>query len=284
MAARLAGKVTVITGAARGQGRAHALRLAEEGSDIIALDICEPMETVNYPLGTKEELDDVVEQIGKMNRRAIGLQVDVRSRDQLKDALDQGIAELGGLHVVVANAGILPTRVDQPAAFLDAMDVDYGGAMNLVATALPHLSEGGSIICIGSTAGMIPGAVQNPRFGPGGSGYGLAKKQLIEYTEALALHLGKRWIRVNAVHPTNCDTALLHNEDMYKTFRPDLTNPTREDVIDVMTSFHALPIPYVDPVDIANAVLFFASDESRYITGVQLRVDAGALIKNSGGR
>jgi SDR family mycofactocin-dependent oxidoreductase len=279
MGGRLDGKVVVITGAARGQGRSHAIRMAEEGADIIAIDLCEQIESVRYPLDTADDLAETVEHVEKLDRRIVSRKADVRDREQLRAAVDEGVAELGGLDVVVANAGILPVKIKEPSAFVDAMDVDFVGVLNLVAVTLPHLGEGASIVITGSTAGMIEGTVENPALGPGGAGYGLAKKLIIQYTEALALQLGPKMIRVNAVHPTNTNTNLLHNEDLYKVFRPDLENPTRGDAEMAFTVFNLMPIPYVEPVDISNVVLFLASDESRYVTGIQLRVDAGSLLR-----
>ncbi|MFD6064034.1 mycofactocin-coupled SDR family oxidoreductase [Rhodococcus wratislaviensis] len=279
MGGRLEGKVAVVTGAARGQGRSHAIRLAEEGADIIAIDLCDQIDSVGYPLGSNEDLAFTAEQVEKLDRRVVTKKADVRSREQLCGAIDQGVAKLGRLDIVVANAGILPAKGREPSAFVDAMDVDFGGVMNLVSVSLPHLSEGASIITIGSLAALIPGAVQNPRFGPGGTGYGLAKKMVVQYTETLASILAAMSIRVNVIHPTNCDTNLIHNEDVYKVYRPDLENPTREDVEPAFYGSHGIPIPYIDPVDISNAVVYLASDESRYVTGIELRVDAGSLLK-----
>jgi SDR family mycofactocin-dependent oxidoreductase len=279
MTGRLEGKVVAITGAAQGQGRSHAIRLAEEGADIIAIDICEQIPSVAYPLGTQEALDDVVAQVEKLDRRIVAVKADVRERDALRDAIDRGVAELGQLDVVVANAGIIPLAHREPSAFVDAIDVDLVGVLNLVAVTLPHLESGASIVITGSTAAMMPGMVENPALGPGGAGYGLAKKILIDYSEALALQLAASMIRVNTIHPTNVDTNLLHNDQLYRVFRPDLENPTREDAEMAFGVFNAMPVPYVDPIDISNAVLFFASAESRYVTGVQLRVDAGSLLR-----
>jgi NAD(P)-dependent dehydrogenase (short-subunit alcohol dehydrogenase family) len=155
--------------------------------------------------------------------------------------------------------------------------------MNAVAVALPHLPDHSSIIVTGSTAAMMPNTVTNPVLGPGGAGYGWAKQVLIGYVEQIALHLAPRFIRVNAIHPTNCNTHLLHNDGLYSLFRPDLVEagqqPTREDAEPGFVHYQAMPIPYVEPEDIANLSLFLASDESRYITGQQIRVDAGSLIK-----
>ena len=194
-------------------------------------------------------------------------------------AVDEGVRELGHLDVVVGNAGICPMGVGNPMDFVDATDVDLLGVMNTVAVSLPYLPKGGSIIVTGSTAGMMEGTTDTGTMGAGGAGYAWAKKTLIGYTEQMALHLAAKMIRVNVIHPTNCNTHMLHNRELYKLFRPDLEDPTREDVIPAFTYFQAMPIPYVEPVDVSNAVLYFASDESRYVTGQQLRVDAGSLLR-----
>jgi SDR family mycofactocin-dependent oxidoreductase len=281
MAGRLAGKVAFITGAARGQGRAHATRMAEEGADIIAVDICRQIESNPYPLATEADLAQTKEIIENLDRRIVTAQADVRERGELREALERGVSELGGLHIVVANAGILPMAMGDPDPmdFVDAVDVDLVGVMNAAAVALPHLEAFASIVVTGSTAGMMPGAADNPTMGPGGAGYGFAKRVLITYTEQLALHLAPRFIRVNTIHPTNVNTHLLHNDGLYALFRPDVEHPTREDVEPAFTYFQAMPIPYVEPVDIANLSVFLASDDARYITGQQIRVDAGSLLK-----
>jgi SDR family mycofactocin-dependent oxidoreductase len=278
---RLDGKVAVVTGAAMGQGKSHCQRLAEEGADIIALDLCENLDTVEYPLGSKADLDHTVSLVEAAGQRIFAAKADVRERDQLRDALGKGVAELGkGLHIVCANAGILPIKPPHHVQqFIDAMDVDFGGVLNTVGVTLPYLKEGASIILTGSTAGMMPGTLTNPTLGPGSAGYGLAKTFIVQYTEILALQLAPQSIRVNAVHPTNTNTNLLHNDQLYKIFRPDLEQPGRDDVMPAFNVFQAMPIPFVEPRDISNAILFFASDEARYVTGINLRVDAGSLIK-----
>jgi len=279
--ARLDGKVAFITGAARGQGRSHAVRLAEEGADIVAVDLCAQIESNPYPLSTPEDLAETEALVRKLGRRIVARRADVRQRAELQRVLEDAVGELGPIDIVVANAGILPMAMGDPDPmdFVDAVDVDLIGALNAVAAALPHMPDGSAVVVIGSTAGMMPNAVDNPLMGPGSAGYGWSKRTLIGYVEQLALHLAPRFIRVNAIHPTNCNTDLLHNDGMYAMFRPDLDHPTREDVIPAFTHFQAMPIPYVEPLDISNAVLFLASDEARYITGQQLRVDAGSLLK-----
>lgn len=232
MAGRLEGKVAFITGAARGQGRSHAVRLAQEGADIIAVDICEQIESNPYPLATPEDLDETKRLVERLDRRIVTAKADVRERSQLRDALGAGVAELGRLDIVLANAGILPMAMGDPDPldFVDATDVDLLGVMNAVAVALPHLPDHSSIVVTGSTAAMLPGTTDNPAMGPGSAGYGWAKKTLMGYVEQMALHLAPKFIRVNCVHPTNVNTHLLHNDGLYSMFRPDLENPTREDV------------------------------------------------------
>src|ERR1700733_8192205 len=274
MPGRVEGKVAFITGAGRGQGRSHAIRLAQEGADIIMVDICRQIESNPYPLSSPEDLAETERAVKELGRREVARQADVRGREERREALESGLADLGHLDIVAANAGILPMAMGEPDPmdFVDAVDVDLVGVMNAVAVSLPHLPDGASIIVTGSTAGMMSGAADNPVMGPGGAGYSWAKRILITYVEQMALHLAPRFIRVNAVHPTNVNTHLLHNDGLYSMFRPDLEKPTREDVIPAFTYFQAMPIPYVEPVDISNLVLFLASDEARYITGQQIRV------------
>ncbi|OBK63242.1 3-ketoacyl-ACP reductase [Mycobacterium colombiense] len=281
MSNRLDGKVAFITGAARGQGRAHAVRMAQEGADIIAVDICEQIKSNKYPLATAEDLDQTAKLVKDLGRRILPIKADVREREQLHAAVEAGMAEFGHLDIVVANAGICPMALGdpQPTDFVDAADVDLLGVMNAVAVSIPHLADGSSIIVTGSTAGMMPNTTSNPVMGPGGAGYSWAKRTIIGYVEEMAVHLAPRFIRVNAIHPTNVNTHLLHNEGLYQVFRPDLENPTREDAELAFTFFQAMPIPYIEPEDVANLGAFLASDESRYITGQQIRIDAGSLIK-----
>ena len=281
---RVEDKVAFITGAARGQGRSHAVHLAEEGADIIAVDICEDITSNEYPLARPEDLDETVRLVEKTGRRIVPIQADVRDRRALAEALDRGITELGKLDVVVANAGICPLGEGLPVeAFIDAVDVDLVGVINAVHVALPRLGEGASIIMTGSVAGLLSSASSGsgPQ-GLGGAGYNLAKRVIVEYSTTLAVKLAPKSIRVNAVHPTNCNTDMLQSEPMYKTFRPDLANPTVAEAEEGFRSFQAMPVPWVEPADISYAVVYLASDESRYITGLQLPVDAGATIKAAG--
>jgi NAD(P)-dependent dehydrogenase (short-subunit alcohol dehydrogenase family) len=258
--------------------------MADEGADLILVDIDEDIDTNRYPLARAADLDDTVALVEKAGRRVIAAQVDVRDRAGLQKLLADAVTEMGGLDVIVANAGICPLGNDIPAqGFVDAFDVDFVGVVNTVHVGLAHLKDGGSVIVTGSVAGLVPqaGGVngQGGLQGPGGDGYGLAKKMIREYTRALALTLGPQRIRVNAIHPTNVNTDMLHNPSMYRTFRPDLADPTREDAEVTFPFMQAMPIPYVEPSDISHAVVYLASDESRYVTGQQLFVDAGASLK-----
>jgi SDR family mycofactocin-dependent oxidoreductase len=278
---RVQDKVVVITGAARGQGRSHARLLAAEGADIIAIDLCEDIATNDYPLSRPEDLDETARLVEKEGRKCHTVIADVRDRAALSAAVDAGVAELGKLDIVVANAGIAPlTKGGPQQAFVDAVDVDLIGVLNLVHSSLKHLKAGASIIATGSLAASLSaGNTSGMDAGPGGAGYGFAKQVVSHYVNNLALQLAPEFIRVNAVHPTNCNTDMLHSEPMYKAFRPDLENPTREDAELTFPFLNAMPVPYVEPEDISEAVLYLASDAARYVTGQQLRIDAGGGVK-----
>lgn len=279
MSGRVEGKVAFVTGAARGQGRSHAIRLAQEGADINAVDILEDIASNHYALSRESDLAETARLIEALDRRVVTFKADVREPSQLRAALVEGVAQLGRLDVVVANAGICPLGADVPAqGFLDAVQVDLVGVINTVSEALPYLSAGSSIICTGSVAGLMPGGTDNPANGPGGAGYSHAKRGVARFVHDFALQLAPHSIRVNAVHPTNVNTDMLMSEPMFKIFRPDLENPTKEDAIGAFATMQPMPIPFVEAADISNAVLFLASDEARYVTGLQMKVDAGALL------
>jgi SDR family mycofactocin-dependent oxidoreductase len=280
---RVEGKVAFITGAARGQGRSHAIRLAEEGADIVAIDICAPIESMRYPLATPEDLQQTMKEVEATGQRIIARQADVRHRDQLESVVDEAISAFGRLDVVVANAGICPMKDPSLCqGFVDVTDVDLIGVMNTVAVCLPHLKSGASIIVTGSTAGMMSGTTENLG-ATGGVGYAWAKQVIFRYVEVLALQLAPHMVRLNAIHPTNCDTHLLQNDDIYRAFRPDLEHPTKEDAALAFPAMQAMPIPWIDPLDVSHLVAFLASDESRYITGLNIRLDAGAMLKTRHG-
>jgi SDR family mycofactocin-dependent oxidoreductase len=280
---RVEGKVAFITGAARGQGRSHAIRLAEEGANIVAVDICAPIASMRYPLATPEDLKQTVKEVEATGQKIIARQADVRHRDQLQAVMDETLSTFGRLDVVVANAGICP--MEDPSlcqGFVDVTDVDLIGVMNTVAVSLPHLESGASIIVTGSTAGLMKGTTEN-LVASGGAGYAWAKRVIFDYVETLALQLAPHMVRLNAIHPTNCDTHLLQNDEIYKAFRPDLENPTKEDAVLAFPAMQAMPIPWIEPVDVSHLVTFLASDESRYMTGLNIRLDAGAMLKSNHG-
>ncbi|MFF2569440.1 mycofactocin-coupled SDR family oxidoreductase [Streptomyces sp. NPDC058084] len=277
---RVDGKVVAITGAARGQGRSHALRLAEEGADIIAFDICQDIPVADYGMSTGTELDETAELVRKSGRRAVVRQVDIRDRAALDRAFAETVGELGRLDAVVANAGISPVGMDRPLnAFTDTIDVNLLGTISTVHAALPHLTDGASVIVMGSVAGLAPELAGNAVAGPGGYGYSFAKKTLVDYVNWLAVQLAPKGTRVNAVHPGNVATRMVQNESTYRTYRPDLEHPTEADAEVLFRNFHAMGVPLLDPIDISHAVVYLASDESRYLTGVQLKIDAGALAE-----
>lgn len=273
---RVEGKVVFITGAARGQGRSHAIRLAQEGADIIGVDICADIATNSYGMATREDLDETVRLVEKEGRRMIASVADVRDPQALKDAVTAGVAALGKLDGVVAQAGICPMGTDDPQAFLDAVSVDLNGVINAVQAAMPHLDRGASVVATGSLAGLVQGSTDNPDNGAGGLGYSWAKRAVASFVHDLSIVLGPKGMRANAVHPTNCNTDMLNSDIMYKIFRPDLDKPTRDDALLAFPAMTNMGVPYVEPQDISDMVLFLLSEESRYVTGMQMRVDAGA--------
>lgn len=290
MAGRMQGKVSFITGAGRGQGRAHAVLQAREGADIIAIDICENIESNPYPMASWDDLTETKRLVEKEGQGCVTVKADVRRRDELVEALNQGVAELGQLTTVMANAGILPLAMGdpQPMDFHDAVDVDLIGVMNTVAVSVPHLmaaGNGASIVITGSTAALIPNTVSStadPRtiMGPGGAGYSWSKQTLVGYAQQMALHLAPTGIRVNVVHPTNCNTHLMNAEGIYQVFRPDIDGKVSKDDFKLASQFyHALPTPWLEPEDVAELVLFLASDASKYMTGASIPIDAGCMIK-----
>jgi SDR family mycofactocin-dependent oxidoreductase len=275
--ARLEGKVAFVTGVARGQGRSHAVRLAQEGADIIGVDIAAQMDTVPYPMATPEDLAETAREVEALDRRIVASQVDVRDYEAVKASVDDGVAQLGRLDIVAANAGIVSFgRADalSEQAWRDVIDVNLTGVWHTVKAAIPHLraAAGGSIV-ITSAVGGLKGA-QNLAH------YSSAKHGLVGLMRTLANELASDMVRVNTVHPSSVNNDMIHNEATYHLFQPDRQGEiTREEVAPVFQTLNALPVPWVESVDVSNAVLFLASDEARYITGVTLPVDAGSFVK-----
>jgi (+)-trans-carveol dehydrogenase len=278
MTGRVEGKVAFITGAARGQGRAHAVRLAQEGADIIAVDICKQIESVAIPLSTPEDLAETADLVKGHNRRIYTAEVDVRDYAALKAAVDTGVEQLGRLDIIVANAGIGNggNTLDKTSEedWTDMIDVNLGGVWKTVKAGVPHIlsgGRGGSIILTSSVGGL--------KAYPHTGHYVAAKHGVVGLMRTFAVELGQHMIRVNSVHPTNVNTPLFMNEPTMKLFRPDLENPGPEDLKVIAQMMHTLPIGWVEPEDVSNAVLFLASDEARYVTGVTLPIDAGSCLK-----
>ncbi len=264
---RAAGKRVLITGAGRGMGRSHAMRLAQEGADLVLVDICAPIDGLDYALSSETDLNETARLIGEYGGRVVTKVVDVRDEDTMKSAVDEAVRELGGLDAAVANAGVLTvgtwdtTTADQWRLVLD---VNLIGAWNTCLAAIPHLLEqgGGSLVNISSAAGIKGTPMHIP--------YTASKHGIVGMTLALANELAAQSIRVNTVHPTGVATGMapssLH-EHIAK----------REDLIPLF--LNALPVPLIEATDVSNAVLFLVSDESRYVTGLEFKVDAGVTIR-----
>ncbi len=276
MGDRVAGKVAFITGAARGQGRSHAVRLAEEGADIIAVDAVEDIATVPYPMATSGDLEETVRQVEALGRRIVASTADVRDFEALKTALDEGVTQLGKVDIVVANAGILSfgsAAELSEETWAEMLDINLSGVWRTVKAAIPRMIDqgtGGSVVLTASVAGL--------RSYAGVGHYVAAKHGVVGLMKTLAQELAEHHIRVNTVNPTQVDTPMVQNQDMYDLFSPDVDHPTKEDFAEASGATILYPVPWVESIDVSNAVLFLASDEARYITGVALPVDGGALL------
>ncbi|WP_342661439.1 Putative short-chain type dehydrogenase/reductase (plasmid) [Rhodococcus ruber] len=278
MPGRVEGKVAFITGAARGQGRAHALKLAEEGADIIAVDICKQVDSVPYALATSEELAETVKAVEALDRRIIAREGDIRDFGAIKQIVDEGVAELGRLDIVAANAGIVEYgKVDEieESAWKDVIDINLTGTWNTARAAIPHLraAGGGSVILTSSAAGLK--GLQNLAH------YTASKHGVVGLMRVLALELAPDMIRVNSLHPNSVNTMQTMNPYTFGLFAPDLDPEqwTVENLKPRFQTLNTLPIPWQEPEDMANALLWLASEESRFVTGVTLPVDAGMMLK-----
>ncbi|EOM76569.1 NAD(P)-dependent oxidoreductase [Rhodococcus rhodnii] len=273
---RLAGKIAVVTGAARGIGRAQAIRFAHEGADVLAIDVCTQVETTVTPPATEADLRQTADAVRAEGQRAIEVVADVRDRDALAAAVDAAVAEWGGIDIVCATAGITssaPATAMSEEQWRTMLDVNLTGVWTTCAVTAPHLIArgGGSMVLTSSIAGLR-GLV-------GVAHYTAAKHGVVGLMRSLAAELAPHGVRVNTVHPTNVDTPMIQNPAVRAKFRPDLADPTREEFAAAARTMNLLPIPWIEPEDVANAALFLASDEARYITSVALPVDAGATQK-----
>ena len=273
---KLDGKVAFITGAARGQGRSHALALAAEGADIIAVDLCAQVPSVPYPMSTPADLAETVAGVEALDRRIIASEVDIRDLAGLTAAVDAGVAELGRLDIVLANAGISsPSKtLEMDESVWDEMiEINLTGAWKTVRATVPHIiagGVGGSVVITSSLASIVSN--ENTAH------YAAAKAGLVGFMKVIAKELAPHSIRVNTIHPTTVATGMILNEATYKLFRPDLESPTREDFEVAALTLNKLPVAALEPIDITNAVLYLVTDSGRYITGTTQVVDAGGQL------
>jgi SDR family mycofactocin-dependent oxidoreductase len=274
---RMEGKVALVTGAARGQGRSHAVRLAQEGAWIVASDICAEVGSTHYSLATSEDLEQTRRLVEDEGGKILTVGADVRKLSQVEAAVAAGLAEFGHIDVVCANAGIgsLGRAWElSEKQWHDMIDVNLTGAWNTVRATIPHMIQagrGGSIIFTNSVAGTLGR--------PNMAHYAASKHGLVGLMRSLANELAPYFIRVNSIHPGNVDTDMVQNVTGRRLLLPDVENPSREEFAAAATELSLMPVPWVESIDISNAVLWLASDEARYVTGVTLAVDAGAAVK-----
>jgi (+)-trans-carveol dehydrogenase len=276
-AQRLAGKVAFVTGAARGQGRSHAVRLAAEGADIIAVDVCQQLESVRYPMSTPADLEETVAAVEATGRKIAAYQADVRDLGALQGAVDAGVSAFGRLDVVVANAGIAtyaPALELSELEFDEMVAVNLGGVWRTIRAAVPHIKErgeGGSVVITSSASGLrgIPNAAH----------YAAAKHGLVGLMKVLALELGRDRIRVNTIHPTTVDTPMVQNEATLELFLPGRPDKTPEAFARIAQQLNVMPVPWIQPETVSDLVVFLASDDAQYITGAAIPVDAGMAIR-----
>jgi len=269
---KLDGKVALVTGGARGQGRSHAVALAREGADIIVCDIADQIKSVPYQMGNAEQLEQTVKLVEDLDRRCIAVKADVRDAIQVKAVVEAGLAEFGAIDILLANAGIMSLeQISQMSdeVWQDMIDVNLTGVFYSIRAVLPHMIEAGygRIVVTASQGGRT--AFQNLGH------YVASKWGVIGLMKAVALEVAANGITVNAVCPTNVDTDMIHHETLYKRFRPDADKPTREDVTPVFTAINPIPVPWVQPQDVSDAVLFLVSDQAKFITGDAISIAAG---------
>lgn len=274
---RIEGKVAFVTGAARGQGRSHAIKLAEEGANIIGVDICAPVASAPYAMGSREELDETVRLVEAAGGKMVAKVADVRDLAALAEAVDEGVAMFGRLDIILANAGVCTygdlATMDE-GKWQEMLDIDLTGVWKTVRASVQHMIDagnGGSIVLTSSTAGLR----NLNQIGH----YVAAKHGVTGLAKALANELAPHGIRVNSMHPSNCRTPMMTNTGVIKMFRPDLENPTLDDAMEGFASIHLIDTPWVEPEDISNAILYLVSDDGRYVTGSQFTVDAGMLAR-----
>jgi len=273
---KLAGKVAFITGAARGQGRSHAIRLAGEGADIIAIDICQTIPTAPGPGSTPADLAETVKAVESLDRRILAAQIDVRALHAMTSFVAKSVGELGRLDIVLANAGIAGTELTlemDEQVWQTMIDINLTGVWKTLKASVPHIiagGRGGAVVITSSLAAVTANEHT--------AHYSAAKSGLISLMRVLAKELAPQQIRVNTVHPTTVATDMILNETTYRHFRPDLENPTRADFEERARTLNRMPVPYIEAADVSNAILFLVSDEGRYVTGSQQLLDAGGSL------
>lgn len=273
----LDGMVALITGAARGQGRSHAVRLASEGADIIALDICADIDTMDYPNATPADLQETVDQVQALGRRIVAVEVDVRDAAATRAAVDQGYEALGRIDIVLSNAGIVRLSEgpdDYAQMWQEVVSTNLSGGFHVVTAAIPHLvsgGRGGSIVFTGSTAGVRPTANLNTA----ALAYTASKWGLVGICKQYAASLAEHSIRVNIVHPTGVASGMTMNEAMGR-LAAEAAAGGKNSIAEMQ---NALPIEILQPSDISDTIAFLVSDQAKWITGVSLPVDAGFSIR-----
>lgn len=267
----LEGKVAFITGAARGQGRSHAIRLASAGADIIAADLCGQIESIPYPMSTKADLDITVQEVEALGRRVYAAELDVRDGEQTREVVAAGMARIGPIDIVIANAGVAAMTVNpSPTAWRDVIDVNLTGVFHTIEAAIPEMIErnsGGAIVITGSTAALcgIGGGTH------GSLAYVASKHGLMGLMRSYANNLAPHSIRVNIVHPTGVGTPMILNEATATFLNADPS---------MAQGFgNAMPVDLIEASDISSAIAWLVSDDARYVTGVSLPVDAGFTNK-----
>jgi len=274
------GQVVLVTGAARGQGRSHAVRFAEEGADVIALDVCHDIELVRYPLGTSDELAETAAMVEKLGQRCLTYEVDARDGSRMREVVSQAVGELGRLDTVIINHGIGRGHTldddDTDDVFDLVVAVNLSSVYRTVTATVPHMKEhGGSIQITGSAASLVP-IYNNP-------GYTAAKHALVGLAKCLAADLSPFWIRVNLVCPTNVATPLILNEGNLTRFVPGVANPTYEDMEWTLSSLNQLPgVAWIEPRVVSDMMLFLSAETGKFITGSVMPIDAGMTSQPPG--
>lgn len=275
---KLDGKVALITGGARGQGRSHAVTFAREGANIVICDLVSQIETVPYPMSHPDDMDETVKLVEEHDKRCVAIQADVRDTDQMAGVVERALSEFGQIDILIANAGIVapvPFADISDQAWSDMLETDLTGVFKSIRAVVPHMVErrSGRIIATSSMVGKtgVPGLAH----------YVAAKWGVIGLVKSAALEFGQYGITVNAVCPTNVDTPMIQNPAMYALFAPDIAHPSRDDVVPGFTSLNALPIPWVQAQDISEGMLYLAAESGRYVTGETLTIAAGWNANNA---